>query len=262
MEDYLEVVKVPKGDPYVITYLEMDIVRNALDIWCLETESDRYNLCVCRDGNEIKAHLSTYNTPEAIYVSLGGREPAVEVLLSLVPTKAVVTTTNDLGDLVKRKLRYDAIYPNDFMVVNRGEERLRSPDKARRLSREFEIEYSTFGSSFNAPKVSIEWIRDRLENDLIFGAFSDGKLASVASLSAWLPQMAVIMGVETRPEFRRRGLAAIVVSAAVQEALKRSQACSLFVRSNNQQAIALYRALGFKKRGEELWIDIGTGLIP
>ncbi|MCL4518229.1 MAG: GNAT family N-acetyltransferase [Thaumarchaeota archaeon] len=70
------------------------------------------------------------------------------------------------------------------------------------------------------------------------------------------------MGVETRQEFRRRGYGSIVVSAAVREALKHSRCCSLFVRSDNEQALGLYWALGFKKIGEELWVDLGTGLIP
>lgn len=262
MQHGLKVEKISKSNLEIMDYLGKDVARNALDIWSLEHESDRYKLRVCRQGKDVKAHLGTYNTPEAIYISLGGVEEAAEALLPLVPTKAVLTTTNDLGDLVNRKLKCDAAYPNDFMVVGRGEEKLRSPELARRLSREFEIEYSAFGSSFNVPEIPMEWIRDRLDKNVIFGAFDNGKLASVTGLVAWLPQVGVIMGVETKVEFRRRGFARIVVSAAVQEGLKRSEACSLFVRSDNQEAISLYRSLGFKKQGEEVWIDIGTGLIP
>ena len=180
-----------------------------MDIWGLEHESERYQLLVCHQGKDIKAHLSTYNTPEAIYVAFGGEEPEADALLSLVPTKAVLTTTNELGDLVKRKLKCDVIYPNDLMVVNRGEETLRSPEKASQLSREFENEYATFGLSFNVPQVPIEWIRESLDKNIIFGAFDNGKLASIASLVAWLPQVAVIMGVETKPSFRRKGLASL-----------------------------------------------------
>jgi ribosomal protein S18 acetylase RimI-like enzyme len=262
MKDNFEISEVSKDDQEVISYLRKDIVRNALDIWGIAQESGRFRLFVCRENHEIKAHLSTYNTPEAIYVWLAGEPSAAELLLRLVPLKAVVTTTNDLGDLVRRNLKCDAIYPNDFMIVNRGEERLRSPEKATRLSRQFEIEYSTFGTSFNVPQMPIEWIRESLDKSIIFGVFDNGKLASVASLAAWLPEIAVIMGVETKPEFRGKGLASIAVSAAIQEGLKRSQACSLFVRSDNLQAIALYRSLGLKKAGEELWIDVGTGLVP
>jgi hypothetical protein len=133
----------------------------------------------------IKAHLSIYDTPEAIYTWFAGeQEAAVEALLPFVPAKTVLTTTVDLEDLVKRNLKSDAIYPNDFMVVNRGEEKLRSPSKAKPLSREFEVEYSTFGETFNVPPMPIEWIREMLDKNIIFGSFDGGKLVTVASLVA------------------------------------------------------------------------------
>src|SRR5487761_457825 len=251
------------GDPHAIAYLGRDIVRNVLDIWNFQRSDKRYQLYVCRAGNDVKSHLGIYTTPEAVYVSLGGEPNAAESLLEFVPEKAVLTAPVMLRHLVERVLRWDAIYPNDIMVVKRGEERLRNSDLATRLSSKSDIEYSTFGSSFNVPAVPMEWIRECLDRDIIFGVFADGnKLASVASLVAWLPQVAIIMGVETKPEFRRRGLGATVVSAAVREALRRSQSCSLFVRSDNAAAVSLYTELGFKKVAEELWIDMGTGLIP
>jgi ribosomal protein S18 acetylase RimI-like enzyme len=262
-DEDLRVERAQSGDLEVIAYLEREIVRNSFDIWNFQSGDKRYELFVSRVGGGIRTHLGIYSTPEAVYVSLGGEPSAAESLLPLVPHKAVVTMTSVFRDLITRMLEYDAIYPNDIMVVNRGEERLRSPDLATRLSRESDIEYSTFGSSFNIPAVPMEWVRERLDKDIIFGAFADGnKLASVASLVAWLPQIAVIMGVETKPEFRRRGLGATVVSAAVREALTLSESCSLFVRSDNGAAVSLYSELGFKKVAGDLWIDIGTGLIP
>ncbi|MDG6996886.1 MAG: GNAT family N-acetyltransferase [Nitrososphaerota archaeon] len=246
----------------VISYLKKDVIRNALNVWYLQRGEKGFELHVCRVGDEVKAHLSIYATPEATYIDLGGDSNAAKSLLPLVPEKAVLMTTNTLRDQVTSELKFDKIYSNDIMVVKRGEEKLKSPNLATRLSRKHDVDYSAFGASFNVPVVPIEWIRERLENDIVYGAFANSTLASVASLVAWLPEVAVIMGVETKPEFRGRGLGSIAVSATVREALKLSQCCNLFVRSDNEQAIGLYRALGFKKIGEELWIDIGTGLVP
>ena len=187
---------------------------------------------------------------------------AAESLLSLVPDKAALIAATELRELIAQKLRCDAEYPNDIMLVRRGEERLRSPERATRLSGQHTVDYSTFGTSFNVWGMPPEWVKERLDNDIIFGSFAEGRLASVASLVAWLPRVSVIMGVETKPEFRGRGLGRIVVSAAVREGLRRSQSCTLFVRSDNERAIGLYRALGFNKVGEELWIDVGTGIVP
>lgn len=258
----LRVERARRNEADVVAYLERNIVRNALDIWNLGQEDSRYELHVCRVGLEVKAHLSIYNSPEANYVALGGDEKAAGALLHLIPSKAVLTVPPGLRGLVASKVRCDAIYPNDFMIVRRGEEKPKSPELATRLSHKHDLEYSSFGSSFNVPSMPLEWIRERLDDDIIFGAFSDGRLVSVASLVAWLPQVAVIMGVETKPEFRRRSFGSIVVSAVVQEGLKHSQSCSLFVRSDNDEAIGLYRTLGFQKFGEDFWVDIGTGLVP
>ncbi len=210
----------------------------------------------------MKAHLSLYSSPEAVYVGLGGESDATEALLPVVPSKAVLTVTPALHDLVTRKLRYDAKYTIDFMVVRRGDEKLKGSGLAKRLSREHDAEYATFGSSFNVREMTPEWAREQLENDIVFGTFANGKLASVASLVAWLPQVAAIMGVETKPEFRKRGLGSTTVSAVVREALMRSRSCSLFVRSDNHEAVRLYKALGFNKFGEAFFIDIGTGVVP
>jgi len=258
----LRVERAWRNEVDVVAHLERDIVRNALDIWNLRHEDSRYELHVCRVGLEVKAHLSIYNAPEANYVALGGDGKAAGALLHLIPSKAVLTVPPDLRGLVAGKVRCDAIYPNDIMIVRRGEEKLKSPELATRLSRKHDREFSSFGSSFNVPNVPLEWIRERLDNDIVLGAFSEGRLVSVASLVARLPQVAVIMGVETKQEFRRRSFGSIVVSAVVQEALKHSQSCSLFVRSDNDEAVGLYRTLGFQKFGEEFWIDIGTGLVP
>lgn len=246
----------------VVSYLEKDQIRNVLDLWNLKNEHARYRLQVCRVMGEVKAHLGTYDTPEAIHSSLGGEIRAAKLLLDFIPKKTALTTTIELGDLVTGHLKHDAVFPNDIMVVTRGREKLRAPEQAIRLSREDEVQYSHFGSSFNVPTMPIEWIREVLDRDTVFGVYSDHELVSVASLVASLPEVSAILGVETKPKFRNKGFGAMVVSAAVKEGLKRSRACTLFVRQDNIPAQSLYRKIGFTKVGEELWIDMSSGVIP
>jgi ribosomal protein S18 acetylase RimI-like enzyme len=258
----LHLEHVDSIEPDLVAYLESDLIRNALDFWYLQQRDRRYVLNICRIDGDIKGHLSTYDTPEAIYTNLGGELIAAKALLPLISKKTVLTTTKALGNLVTKQLKCDAIIQDDHMVLPRGEENLKNPDAARRLSREYESEYSTFGLSFNIPSVPMEWIRERLDTDIVYGIFENGNVASVASIVAWLPKVAVIMGVETKPEFRKRGYGTEVVSAAVKEGLRLSETCSLFVRADNEQAVSIYKKLGFKKVAEELWIDFGTGLVP
>ena len=256
----VEFVRAPNLD--VIAYLEKDVTRNALDLWYIQNGDKRYELHICRIKDDIRAHLGTYDTPEAIYSSLGGEPEAAEALLNLIPSKTALITTRVLVDLVTSNLKPNSTYANDIMVVKKEEVKLKNPDLAIRLSSDHLIQYSDFGSSFNVTNVPMEWVQECLERDIIFGVFLGDKLVSVTSLVGRLPEVAVILGVETQPEFRNRGFGAIAVSAAVREALYHSNSCSLFVRADNVYAISLYRSLGFKKVAEELWIDIGTGIIP
>jgi hypothetical protein len=122
MENKLEIEEVLDVRSDLIDYFERDIIRNALNIWSLKKERNRSKVFVCRKDGEIKAHLSKYDTPEAIYTDLGGEAIYAEALISLVPPKAVVTTPIDLGDLIRKTLKCDAIYSNDLMMVKRGEE--------------------------------------------------------------------------------------------------------------------------------------------
>ncbi|MDG7030873.1 MAG: GNAT family N-acetyltransferase, partial [Nitrososphaerota archaeon] len=134
----------------------------------------------------------------------------------------------------------DAAFLNDLIVVRRGEETLNRLTSAVRLSGDNTVEYAPFGASFNIHGSPLVWAHEILEQSCVLGIMSGGKLVSVASLVAWLPKMAVIQGVETKPEFRGKGFGSAVVSAAVQEGLKRSDCCSLSMRSGNEAA-TLYR---------------------
>jgi ribosomal protein S18 acetylase RimI-like enzyme len=272
-----------------LSYLQHDLVHNVLDAWNLRfADKGRYELYVSRlkGGSEIWAHIGIFHSPEADYVSMGGRHAeAVVPLVRLIPPTAVVILPAHLFEPLRDEFRWDRAILTDVMVVAIGGERLDARSGRRegdghnddldgdddasgpvgavsRLTKKDATSYSTFGRSLDAPPAATGSARARLEKELVFGAFLDGRLVAVASVAAWLPEMAVIMGVETKEAFRRRGFGGAVVSAAVREALSRSSACSLGVRSDNIEAIRLYRRLGFVKVGQEFWVDKGTGLTP
>jgi predicted GNAT family acetyltransferase len=229
----------------------------------LRSEPERFELYVSRDGDSIGGHLGIFRTPEANYVSIGAVEKSVAAgLLELLPKKCVVFVEQSLYETIEERFQEAVVSPNDIMVVRRGEERLTDPDRAVRLSTLDAPEYSHFGTSFNVPEVPIEWVHERLHKDRVFGVFSEGVLASVASVAAWLPQMAVITGVETNQDFREKGFAVAATSAATREGLAHSESCMLFVRADNLRAVHIYQKLGYRKIGEELWVDVGTGLVP
>ncbi len=257
----VERVLRPTSD--VTNYLQTNLLDNALDLWNLKHEPNNLELFVFRHQGRMTGHLSIFRTPEADYASLSSDAPeGARVLLDLIPKKCVLILEPALYVPIKNVIHSHVVYPNDRMVVGRGQEILTNSDLAVRLSVGDAPEYLRFGTSFNGPQVPLEWAQERLQRGIVFGVFSDDSLASVASVVARLPRMAVIMGVETLQEFRGMGYATAVTSAATREALKHSESCLLFVRSDNSMAIHIYEKLGYKKVGEELWIDVGTGLVP
>lgn len=255
------VERVYSDDQEATAYLESDIARNALEIWELKFESDRFELYAVRDEGRTVAHLSNYHAPEADYVIVGGRATAILPLLSLVPPKAVVILAADAFEAAKGSIRPGLVYRVDLMMVRRDEERLVEPRAAVWLSEKHTEEYAAF-SPPGIPQAPVDYARDYLARHPTLGVLDDGKLVAVASLGAFLPSMAVIMAVETLKASRRKGHGSAVVSAAVREALSRSEACSLWVAGENAGAISLYRKLGFNKVGEALWADLGTGQHP
>ncbi len=227
----------------------------------MKRESERQELYVRRHDGAIVAHLGIYHSPEADYASIGGQEDAIGGLLPLIPDRAVVLLTPKAFETVRGKLRSEKTYLSDLMVVERGEERLVNPDRALRLSEKDSEEYAGFGPNFAGPPTPVEWARERISREAVFGVF-EGRLVSVASVVVSFSKIAVVMGVETRKEFRRRGYGTAVVSAATREALNNSKSCLLGVASDNEEAKGLYRRLGYTKVSEEVWVDVGTGLSP
>jgi predicted GNAT family acetyltransferase len=72
----------------------------------------------------------------------------------------------------------------------------------------------------------------------------------------------MIGGVYTHPKHRNKGYSTLATSAVTEEALKNAETAALFVRSNNYPAIRVYEKVGYKKIGEKLWVDVGTGFRP
>ncbi len=89
-------------------------------------------------------------------------------------------------------------------------------------------------------------------------------MLSSANAMIRLPYVWVISGVETHPEFRRRGYASSVVSKLINEAFQNVKSVMLFTSRNNTEAISVYNKLGFRKFGEILTgiDDEITGVCP
>jgi len=121
--------------------------------------------------------------------------------------------------------------------------------RAVRLSRKNALDYAAFQNQENG-NVTAEKIRiagDFLEKEIVFGIFADnGELASVGQIHARATHNWIISGVETLPNYRRRGYSREIVSELTDLALSHAKIVTLFVDSENKAAISLCQNLGYK----------------
>ena len=92
--------------------------------------------------------------------------------------------------------------------------------------------------------VSVERTRQRLQEYRILRR--DGKIVSMAGISAATDKAKKIAAVYTRPEYRGRGLARLVVNTAKNEILAQGKIATLNVDKKNPITNHLYRSLGFE----------------
>ena len=92
--------------------------------------------------------------------------------------------------------------------------------------------------------VSEERTRQRLGEYRILRR--DGKIVSMAAISAATENALKIAAVYTRPEYRGRGLARLVVNTAKNEILSQGKIATLNVDKKNPITNHLYRSLGFR----------------
>ena len=76
-----------------------------------------------------------------------------------------------------------------------------------------------------------------------------GEIAFKCEFSAVTPAAVQLMGVWTRPDRRRRGLARVGLREVCGHLLRQGKSVSLFVNDFNRPAIALYESLGFRQIG-------------
>ena len=100
-----------------------------------------------------------------------------------------------------------------------------------------------------------EW-KKRIENvidrGVALGAYDNGSLVAVATVSEILDGLALIRGVYTVPSFRREGFATSACSALLQESIDLAKEAMLWVARDNLPAIRVYEQIGFKKTRHSL----------
>lgn len=179
---------------------------------------------------------------------------AARIYSSETKRKMYISSNPRANEIIREILPECKIDVQNVMTVGRGEEKLTLNSSVVRISEDHAEDYSKFLVPHDIEITSelLENNRKFLQEHLAYGIFDHGKIISVASSFVNLPHVSIISGIETRPEFRRRGFATAVVSTLVREVLASSDAAMLYVNNYNYEAIRVYERLGFHKIAESV----------
>jgi predicted GNAT family acetyltransferase len=155
-------------------------------------------------------------------------------------------------------------YIENWMLIKRREARFLKSKQARRLVSEDDASelVKLLSSQENRPRRNPQRIFKWVSTTPTYGVFVNNELVAYAGSFLQLPQIWMIGGVYTHPDHRSKGYSTLATSAVTEEALKNAEMAALFVRSDNYAAIRVYEKIGYRKIGEKLWVDVGTGLKP
>ena len=249
----------------MIEYLKQDIVRHVFAYYDLQHEPEFTTAHAIFENNSLRGYILTYTRADVPSVVLESDPEAARHLIQHSPeNNFIMHTLPNLLDAVIESFPNARPYVEDWMVVKKGQAHLHESKNVRRLHTQDDASQLAclLSTRVDRPQGTVEKYAEWLQRMIIYGVFIDNQLASYAGSFLQIPEVWMIGGVYTNPERRNKGYSTMAVSAITREALESAEAAALFVRSDNYPAIRVYKKIGYRKIGEKLWIDIGTGLRP
>jgi predicted GNAT family acetyltransferase len=262
-------IKVEKVDEHnkhqVVDFLKLDAVRHAFALYDLQHEQEHTTMYVASENGSLKGYILTYSRLEPPSVIMECESNVAEKLIQHAPqNNFIMHTTPELLPIVKRKYTTAKHFVEEWMLVKKGEAHHFQSEHVRRLSTEDDASKlaTLLENRKDRSAASMRRYHGWIRRMPLYGVFIKGKLVACAGSFVQLPQVWIKGGVYTHPTERNKGYATQATSAITNEALKNAETAALFVRSDNCSAIKVYTKIGYRKIGEKLWVDVGTGLKP
>jgi len=207
---------------------------------------DQTEIFLAMEGKKIEGLMLVYADH---VVQLRGNRDAVERLLDFVsPARVELQAPLDCEDIVARtyspQVRYDLV----LMTLKKGEENIRIEHDSVRLGPGDAAEVAEIMRKADPAwwgDVTAEERRESLEKTYWLGIKNDQKIVSVGN-TRFVDFGSNIGVIATDQKYRNKGYATSIVSALVQEILKRSPAALIHVVNNNAPAIRAYSKVGYK----------------
>jgi ribosomal protein S18 acetylase RimI-like enzyme len=209
----------------------------------------------------ISGHPSTIGKSPTVIMG-GNAESSVDLTKHL-PTGpyTILETPREFVKFLEGKIPNNAeIYYERRMELSRPKFRAVNSSKVRQLVETDDISLADFnGAPPQAAPGMRNWIKGAAS---LLGIFEESKLIAMGSSFCAVPEGWSLVGIKTRNEYRRKGLAAEITSALCSRAFDKVATVELTVLSDNSPAIELYKKLGFELKEERVWIDCGSDSKP
>jgi predicted GNAT family acetyltransferase len=207
---------------------------------------EQTNIFMAMEGKKIQGLMLVY--ADAI-VQLRGNRQAVEKLLeSLSLEKVELQAPLDCEDIVTRKYTPQIRYDLMLMALKKGEENIQVTTQPVGLRPEDAEEVAEVMRKADPEwwgEITSENRRESLERNYYLGIKRNGKVVSVGN-THFTDFGSNIGVIATNEHYRNMGYATSIVSALVEEILKRSPTALIHVLSNNAPAIRAYSKVGYK----------------
>jgi len=262
----LRIEKVKENNKQrVIDSLQLDVIRHVFAFYDIQHEPDYTTMYAAFENGSLKGYVLIYTALEFPSVILECDSNTAEKLIDYAPeNRFIMHVPPNLLPIVKRKFPHAKCYAEDWMLVKRGDATFFRSKLVRRLHAEDDASKLAMLLASRKSRITgtVKKYIELISKQPIYGVFMNGELVSYAGSFIQLPQVWMIGGVYTHPKHRNKGYATLATSAVMEEALKNAEVAALFVRSDNYSAIRVYEKIRYKKIGEKLWIDAGTGIKP
>ena len=261
----LEIGKVDESNKqWIIDYLRQDVVRHVFAFYDLQHDPEHTVMYAAFEDDRLSGYILIYAALEFPSVVLECDGGTVGKLIEYTPPdRFIMHAPSNLLAQIETMFPNARHYVENWMLVKKGEANFLRSEDVRKLNAADGSRIAALRSSRKDRPVTVDKkYTDWTRRMLTYGVFTNGGLVSYAGSFIQTPHIWMIGGVYTDPNHRNRGYATLATSAITEEALRRSDAAALFVRSDNYPAISAYEKIGYKKIGEKLWIDVGTGIKP
>ena len=248
-----------------IDSLGLDVVRHLFAFYDLQFEPEPTTVYAAFENGNLKGYILIYTALDFPSVILECEVDTAEKLIEYAPKNRFIThAPPNLLPIIRRKFPDAKHYVENWMLAKKGQASFFNSESVRRLCTEDDAARlaNLLSTREDRPRGTAKRYIDLVTKTPIYGVFRDDELVSYAGSFLQLPQVWIIGGVYTHPNHRNKGYSTLATSAITEEALKNAEAAALFVRSDNYPAMKVYEKIGYRKIGEKLWVDIGTGLKP